>query len=1141
MTHFIRRPHGGIHYDEETATGSAPNLSQNVSTRSIHINENQSQKFAANQVTTAKYTILTFLPKFLFEQFRRYANIFFLVIGLLQQIPDVSPTGRYVTLVPFTIILGLTAIKELIEDWKRHSADNRVNNTFAEVFNHSSNKFEAKKWKEISVGDIIKVINEKPFPADLILLSSSEPEGMCFIETANLDGETNLKIRTAIQNTVDKFMDEIDIANQRGVINCEPPNRMLYEFKGNIQLSDDDSQVPLPESTLLLRGAKLKNSEWINGIVVYSGPETKFMMNSTKAPLKRSTMDITTNVQIVYLFIILIVMSLMSAVGSEILSNNGQVHWYVSIDKTNFFFNLLTFIILYNNLIPISLLVTLEFVKFFQAYFINWDMEMYHEASDTYAAARTSNLNEELGQIKYVFSDKTGTLTQNVMVFKNASIAGIEFSADDVPFLHENLVKNDSKSERIRDFMIHLSVCHSVIPQPNHEDGTITYNASSPDEEALVKGAALFGFRFIARTQEAVQVSMPSETSWFKIREMIAFTSKRKRMSVIVESKEGFRVYIKGADNIILNRLEEGGKSGPYFQQTVDHIKMFAEKGLRTLCLAVRDLTEEQYYQWQTEYTRAKSDVTSNRDDLMETVADKIEKDLRLLGATGIEDKLQDGVPQTIHSLLQADIHVWMLTGDKQETAINIGRSCNLLKSDNRMVIIDSDTLDKTRDIISENLTLARNPNNNFTGLSPANEIVVDGDSLAFALDHSLRNDFIELCCSCSSVICCRVSPMQKAEMVELVQKYTKSICLSIGDGANDVAMIQKANVGVGISGNEGLQAANSSDFSVAQFRFLSRLLFVHGAWFNARNSKVILYSFYKNICLYIIELWFAIYSYWTGQVLFERWTIGLYNMLMTSLPPIAIGLFDQTCKAETRMEHPQLYKASQNSEFFNLKVFWLWIADAIVHSVVLYWLPMLAYSEGVVWSSGQSSDYLVLGNIVYSCVVMTVCFKAGLTLDSWNWLCHLSIWGSIAIWNAFLVLYSYCWPVGIKIAPNMAGMVELVYTTPMFWLSILLIPFIALFPDILLMTMRMTFKPSMTDKFRLAERLNASQVPSEGSSLLGRLKNNFKSKSTDRPGTAEIELHGYAFSQEESGAQPKVSRMYNTTAKVKKQSASGR
>jgi phospholipid-transporting ATPase len=520
----------------------------------------------------------------------------------------------------------------------------------------------------------------------------------------------------------------------------------------------------------------------------------------------------------------------------------------------------------------------LEFVKFTQAYFINWDAEMFYEPTQTPALARTSNLNEELGQIKYIFSDKTGTLTRNIMEFKRVSIAGTMYSASDSTKTEEESqllsdLKSGKNAKEVENVLVLMAVCHTVIPE-ERGDGTF-FNASSPDEKALVEGAARYGYEFLARKPDSVllRAGVDGQTREYEVLNVIEFTSTRKRMTVIVREPNGtIRLFCKGADTMVMERLGSQIEHRRYQTDTVAHLEHFAQEGLRTLCLGTRIIDEEEYNVWARKYHAATTNLEDKQNEI-DKVAELIERELTLLGATAIEDKLQDGVPETIAQLLEAGIHVWVLTGDKQETAINIGHSCRLLREGMPILIINSDTLDETREEIRQHLDGLRQEG--AIGQDNAVAIVVDGRTLTFALDHSLRSDFLDLCSSCQSVICCRVSPIQKAEMVELVQENTGAISLAIGDGANDVAMIQKADVGVGISGNEGLQAANSSDFAIAQFRYLSRLLFVHGAWNYTRISKVILYSFYKNICLYIIELWFALYNYWTGQVLFERWTIG--------------------------------------------------------------------------------------------------------------------------------------------------------------------------------------------------------------------------------------------------------------------------
>jgi phospholipid-transporting ATPase len=632
------------------------------------------------------------------------------------------------------------------------------------------------------------------------------------------------------------------------------------------------------------------------------------------------------------LFLILIILCLISATFNTIY--NAQVfdsHWYLGITEEgkNFAYNLLTFIILFNNLIPISLQVTLEVVRFLQAIFINLDIEMYHEESNTPAMARTSNLNEELGMVKYIFSDKTGTLTRNVMEFKKCSIAGHIFSLDEQGGEVENhqmsstsftttdgvpgtpqsrlsrIIKSgQSNSKTMKEFLTLMAICHTVIPEkkqvpgsttasqqnisvvdssyiPDLDDENIVYHAASPDERALVYGAMKFGFVFHTRTPSYVEISELGDKERYEILNVLEFTSTRKRMSVIARNSKGeIRLYCKGADTVIFERLAPNGQL--FKEDTLKHLEEFATEGLRTLCLAVAEIPADVYEDWKQTYYKA-STALQYREAKLDDAANLIETNLILLGATAIEDKLQEGVPETIAALLEAKINLWVLTGDKQETAINIGYSCRLLQQGMELILLNEESLDSTRTCITRHISELCGASSSSSSSShdptvtrkDQTALIIDGKTLKYALSCDLRREFYELCIGCKVVICCRVSPIQKAEIVELISTNTSSVTLAIGDGANDVAMIQKAHVGVGISGVEGLQAACASDYSIAQFRYLKRLLLVHGAWNYGRMCKLILYSFYKNICLYVIELWFAIYSGWSGQILFERWTIG--------------------------------------------------------------------------------------------------------------------------------------------------------------------------------------------------------------------------------------------------------------------------
>ncbi|XP_017784427.1 PREDICTED: probable phospholipid-transporting ATPase IA isoform X2 [Nicrophorus vespilloides] len=1152
---------------EDDGTGSSPldrtteHRDPTSEPRVVFINRVQPPitKFVNNRISTAKYSILRFAPLFLFEQFRRWANVFFLMIALLQQIPDVSPTGRYTTLVPLIFILSVSAIKEIIEDIKRHRADDETNHR--EVYVLRSDAWKKVKWMHVGVGDIVKVLNNNFFPADLVLISSSEPQGMSFIETANLDGETNLKIRQALPSTATLTSIQ-PLTKLIGSVECEPPNRHLYEFTGVLH-EHDRTSFPLGPDQILLRGAMLRNTSWVFGIVIYTGHETKLMRNSTKAPLKRSSVDKLTNVQILLLFGILLVMCLICSICNEIWSNaHASTDWYIALEAIpqNFAYNLLTFVILFNNLIPISLQVTLEVVRFIQAIFINMDREMYYPETDTPAMARTSNLNEELGQVKYIFSDKTGTLTRNVMEFKRCAVGNevytLSESQDTESLLvnvrinncfecciqdsHLQHILNDhANADLLRDLLILLSVCHTVIPE-KMPDGSIVYHAASPDERALVYGASKFGYVFESRTPSYVEISAFGIIERFEILHVLEFTSTRKRMSVIVRDPSGnLRLLCKGADTMIYERLNND--SSQHKEVLLQHLEQFATEGLRTLCCAVAELDESEYERWRVIYHNAACSMI-NREKNVEAAEELLEKNLKLIGATAIEDKLQEGVPEAIATLLKADINVWVLTGDKQETAINIGYSCRLIVQGMPLIILNEDSLDSARE------TILRHHSELGDDLEKQNNIalIVDGKTLKYSLSCDLRTDFLKLCISCKVVICCRVSPLQKAEVVEYITKYTKTVTLAIGDGANDVAMIQKAHVGVGISGVEGLQAACASDYSIAQFRFLLRLLLVHGAWNYSRMCKLILYSFYKNICLYVIELWFAYYSGWSGQILFERWSIGLYNVIFTAMPPLAMGLFDKACSADMMILNPKLYKPSQNGQLFNVKVFWLWVCNGLFHSAILFWLPLFICQNDIIWASGQGGGYLVLGNIVYTVVVVTVCIKAGIVTNSWVWPTHCAIWGSIALWFVFIIVYSNFWPT-LPIGSVMAGMYIALFTSAIFWLCFILIPIMAIIPDFAFKVIWGTVRKSLTEKAReeeiknqdptdlsrdskTSQQLESPSRLSETARLLKKVHNVFSRRPHTRVENVEMS-HGFAFSQEEGGSvsQAEMIRAYDT------------
>ena len=399
--------------------------------------------FTANFIKTSKYNLLTFFPKSIFIQFRRYANIYFLAAAILQSIPAISPLQPFTAVAPFIFVIFLSVLREGIEDYPRHKSDRELN-SYKTHYLTNDGKINKISWADVTVGQLIYLNNDEIIPADLLLIKCSDQNGFCFIETATLDGEKNLKPKIEIfaRDYIDqknKFSKDI-LSQWR--INAPPPNSLLYQFEGYITL-ENGKKIPLTNKQLLLRGAKIKNTKWAIGIVVYTGLDTKIMKNAEKSRSKQSDIERTTNKLILYILCSQLILCAVSAIcnryWNKLYLNN---HYYlprVSSISTEAFIAFLAYFILYNTMIPISLIVSLEFVKLIQGYFIEQDENLYVKEKDRKPKVFTVSINEELGQVSYVFSDKTGTLTCNEMEFKNCVI-GLEVYGDEHPkqFLDEN-------------------------------------------------------------------------------------------------------------------------------------------------------------------------------------------------------------------------------------------------------------------------------------------------------------------------------------------------------------------------------------------------------------------------------------------------------------------------------------------------------------------------------------------------------------------------------------------------------------------------------------------------------------------------------------------------------------------------------
>ncbi|KAG0689388.1 aminophospholipid translocase [Pichia californica] len=1105
--------------------------------RIIYINnshENSKAGFSSNHISTTKYNAVTFLPKFLFEQFSKYANLFFLFTSCIQQVPGVTPTNRYTTIGTLLVVLLVSAVKEMSEDIKRNSSDNELNKSKVLILDNSTGEYHERKWINVKVGDIVKINNGESLPADLILLSSSEPDGLCYIETANLDGETNLKIKQPRKETV-HLIDPQSLVNIKGKVMSERPNSSLYTYEGTMELNNNE--FALSPDQLILRGASLRNTMWIQGIVIFTGHQTKLMRNATATPIKKTDVERIINLQIIALFGILVFLAIVSSLGNVMnLKINKKDLSYLYMEGTNklglFFLDILTYWILYSNLVPISLFVTVEIIKYYQAYLIASDLDMYCEENDTPTVVRTSSLVEELGQIKYVFSDKTGTLTRNIMEFKTCSIGGrcyIEKIPEDKEvtiqdgiemgyFTFDQLKKDllDSKNSNVIDsFLTLLSTCHTVIPEIE-EDGTIKYQAASPDEGALVEGAAMLNYKFHTRKPSSIIVSANGKDLTYELLNICEFNSTRKRMSTLFRCPDGkIRLYVKGADSVIFERLSSDNE---FVDATTKHLEEFAVEGLRTLCIATRIISQEEYENWSKVYQQASVSL-ENRAEELDKAAELIEKDLFLLGATAIEDKLQDGVPETISVLQDAGINVWVLTGDRQETAINVGMSCKLLSEDMNLLIINEDSKDDTCENMIEKLTVLHGEE-----ISQEDKdslaLVIDGKSLGFALESDLEDMFLDIGTMCKAVICCRVSPLQKALVVKLVKRKKKALLLAIGDGANDVSMIQAAHVGVGISGMEGAQASRSADFAIGQFKYLKKLLLVHGSWSYQRISLAILYSFYKNITLYMCQFWYVFSSGFSGQSIVESWSLTLYNVLFVVLPPFVIGIFDQYLTINMLYQYPQLYKIGQEGHFFNVEIFWSWAVNGFYHSAIIYVSVINIYKYGNQFLDGEIGGLWVVGIAIYTVCLLTSLGKAALISSQWTKFTILAIPGSFALWFVAFPLYAVIAP-KVNVSKEYYGIMPFVYGSGVFWLTIIVVPTLCLMRDFLYKFYKRQWNPEF---YHIVQKIQKNQVQTHRPKFSSFQRTIRKVRQVHRM----RRQRGFAFSQVEG--QENIVRKYDTT-----------
>ncbi|GAM27196.1 hypothetical protein SAMD00019534_103710 [Acytostelium subglobosum LB1] len=1076
-------------------------------TRMVYANDPvRNDRYPKNAISNTKYTVISFIPKNLLEQFGRAMNIYFLMIGVLQLFPSITPVDPISTWGALIFIFAVSAVKEAYDDLNRRRRDYTANKRLYQVVRDGVKRQVCSE--DISVGDIIWLPCDAEIPVDMVLLATSDPDGSCYVQTANLDGETDLKARSAPSDTAGFSL--ADLGRFKGTIECPRPNAEIYRFDARLSMNGTGTDwIILDNANFVLQATHLRNTDYIYGIAVYTGNETKVGKNKKVPASKWTKLDRSINNITIFIFCLqLTLVFIFGAIGDSIRRSQDSDTWYLGYSSDykapwyEFVIIPLRFLLLNSMMIPISLKVTIDVVKYFYALFIDWDLRMYHRPTESYAVANSTALSEDLGQIEHVFTDKTGTLTENRMLFAKCSIGNHIFgqgagTALDDPELTQ-LVQHQQSD--VIDFFMALSLCHSVIPTID-ADGNIHYKAASPDEEALIIAASKLNIKFISKTMSTLAVQVIDRLCDFQLLHTFEFNSDRKRMSVVVRdlSSKLIRIITKGADDVIFARLVNDNQSS--YEAPLAHIEEFASLGLRTLCVAEKDLTEGEYQQWFKQYYQPASISMENRQQQQFEAYNVLENGLRLLGITAIEDKLQEEVPETISSLRQANIKVWMLTGDKYSTAIQIAHSCNLIDRGCKIYTVGKplqlddpheshnpstganarvtpdEVMASIRSIHDDLVSNQQQPYQQHDHHQRQQEdehpqgqlkqrrrkdatIVIEGHVVDIALRHASQ-ELLDLSCMVPSVICCRVTPHQKAEVVRLV-KNTGKICLAVGDGGNDVSMIQEANIGVGISGREGLQASRAADYSVARFKYLRDLIFVHGRYSYLRTSFVANYSFYKSLFICFIQILYQLFSGFGGSSFFNTFSLTSYNIIFTGLPIMGY-ILDKDLPESILKRNPYLYSVCQEGRAFSVMTFIEWALRAAFQSILIFCMTAGPFA----FLHGSTIDYDSFSMISFTAVIFLqslTLFLASHTITKIN---HLLIWGTIPVY----ILCAFA----LNSIPTMttyAVLTNLVKSAD-FWGSFFLILVTCIMPVVTISYMMQLYMPTIVEMINIIRKEN--------------------------------------------------------------------
>ncbi|XP_040613724.1 probable phospholipid-transporting ATPase IIB isoform X3 [Mesocricetus auratus] len=913
------------------------------------------EKHPRNSIKNQKYNVFTFIPGVLYEQFKFFLNLYFLVVSCSQFVPALKIGYLYTYWAPLGFVLAVTIAREAIDEFRRFQRDKEMN---SQLYSKLTVRGKVQvKSSDIQVGDLIIVEKNQRIPSDMVFLRTSEKAGSCFIRTDQLDGETDWKLKVAVSCT-QRLPALGDLFSISAYVYAQKPQLDIHSFEGTF--TREDSDPPIHESLSIentLWASTIVASGTVIGVVIYTGKETRSVMNTSNPKNKVGLLDLELNQLTKALFLALVVLSVVM-----VTLQGFAGPWYR---------NLFRFLLLFSYIIPISLRVNLDMGK--AAY--GWMIMKDENIPGT--VVRTSTIPEELGRLVYLLTDKTGTLTQNEMVFKRLHLGTVSYGTDTMDEIQSHVLNSylqvqsqanghnpssalprrsqsstpkvkKSVSSRIHEAVKAIALCHNVTPvyearagvtgetefaeaDQDFSDENRTYQASSPDED---------------------------------------------------ESTAEITFYMKGAD-VAMSTIVQ------YNDWLEEECGNMAREGLRTLVVAKRTLTEEQYQDFESRYSQAKLSI-HDRTLKVAAVVESLEREMELLCLTGVEDQLQADVRPTLEMLRNAGIKIWMLTGDKLETATCIAKSSHLVS--------------RTQDIhIFRPVTSRGEAHLELNAFRRKHDcaLVISGDSLEVCLRY-YEHELVELACQCPAVVCCRCSPTQKAHIVTLLRQHTRKRTCAIGDGGNDVSMIQAADCGIGIEGKEGKQASLAADFSITQFRHIGRLLMVHGRNSYKRSAALGQFVMHRGLIISTMQAVFSSVFYFASVPLYQGFLMVGYATIYTMFPVFSLVL-DQDVKPEMAILYPELYKDLTKGRSLSFKTFLIWVLISVYQGGILMYGALVLFE----------AEFVHVVAISFTALILTELLMVALTIRTWHWLMVVAEFLSLGCYVASLAFLNEYFGIG--------------------------------------------------------------------------------------------------------------------------------